>query len=203
MTLPTWSALFAAVFVLPICGTEIESKDGRSFEGAILDADASSVKVKRKDTGKTFSLQRENLSIETNNFINGFLKEKRDAAEAAKGKRTTFSEGSTKLVVGSKPEVSKWEPKRPAGDGTPGKHANHVGKVRLLFLRDMTAIVKLLPYLAAIMILASCTDPNSTLAVGGPVDFEGPPAMRATPASRGVDPIGPPANKLLLGSPHH
>ncbi len=77
----------------------------------------------------------------------------------------------------------------------------------------MMAIVKLIRYFATpAMLLASCAQhPESTsagsttdaLAVGGPVEFEGPPAVRATPAGRGVDPIGPPANKLFLGAPNH
>jgi hypothetical protein len=74
----------------PLAAIEIEAKDGRSFSATIVDADETTVTVKKANGGKEFKLGRETLSLETNQNIEGFLKEKRDAADAQKGKRSTF-----------------------------------------------------------------------------------------------------------------
>jgi hypothetical protein len=90
------ATLLGVLFFLssPLPAIEIESKDGRSFSATVVDADETTVTVKKLSGGREFIIKRETLALETNQNIEEFLKEKRDQADAKKGKRSTFELGA-------------------------------------------------------------------------------------------------------------
>jgi hypothetical protein len=72
--------LASAILMQKSGAEEIEAKDGRKIQAAIVSATRETVVIRRSGASEQ-SLKRETLSLETNNLIDAFLKKQRDSKD--------------------------------------------------------------------------------------------------------------------------
>jgi hypothetical protein len=111
-------------------GVDIQANDGRSIDASILSADAATVKIRITSSGKQSVIRRDTLSLQTNNLIDDFLKQKREEQLERERDLTTFDV----KFGGSLKRVTLWLPNpkvalAPRGNGitiSGGKGSNHI-----------------------------------------------------------------------------
>lgn len=74
--IPTLIASLLLCAPLKADPVEIEDKQGRAFHATIVEADDQAVQVQKPGEAKIYTINRDDLSIETNDLINMFIQDK-------------------------------------------------------------------------------------------------------------------------------